>query len=104
MKTSRWLLIGTMLLFPTQILAQGPPSKAEFEAERAALFTQADADGNGALSFDEFETFHSLVREKKAEHRFNHLDANGDGSVSLEELQAGRPGPGPCHGPHPWDR
>ena len=100
MRIDRWLLMGTMLLVPAYAFAQGPPSPAEIEAERAALFAQADADGNGTLSLDEFKTFESLVREKMTERHFNHLDANGDGGVSLDELQADHPGPG--FGPPPF--
>ena len=36
MKIGRWLLMGATLLFPAQMSAQGPPSPAEMEAERAA--------------------------------------------------------------------
>ena len=104
MKIGRWLLMGAMLLLPAQLFAQGPPRPAEMEAERAALFAQADTDGNGTLSLDEFKTFESLVRDKMTEHHFKHLDANGDGAVTLEELQADRPGPGRGHGPPPWAR
>lgn len=99
MKIGRWLLTGTMLLLPAQMRAQSPPSPAEIEAERAALFAQADTDGNGMLSVDEFKVFESLVRDKMAERHFNHLDTNGDGAVSLDELQAERPGPPPGHPP-----
>ena len=99
MKIDRWLLMGAMLLFPAYAFAQGPPSPAEMESERAALFAQADADGNGTLSLSEFKAFESLMRDKMTEHHFNHLDANGDGVVSLDELQADRPGPGFGHRP-----
>ena len=95
MKIGHWLVTGAMLLFPVQLFAQAPPSPAEIEAERAALFAQADADGNGTLSLDEFRTFESLLRDKMTERHFQHLDTNGDGGVSLDELQADRPGPGP---------
>ena len=101
MKISRWVLMGTMVLSPLPIFAQSPPSPAEMASERAAFFAQADADGSGALSLDEFKTFESLVRDKMAEFHFNHLDTNGDGVVSLDELQADRR-PGPGFGPPPF--
>ena len=103
MRIGRCILMGTLLLFPAAVFAQGPPSPAEMEAERAALFAQADADGNGMLSLEEFKTFEALVRDKMTERHFNQLDTNGDGGVSLEELQADRP-PGPGHGHPPWGR
>jgi len=104
MRIDRWLVMGTMLLFPAAAFAENPPSPAEIEAERAALFAQADTDGSGALSVDEFKTFESLVRDKMTERHFTHLDTNGDGAAILEELQADHPGPGPGHGPPPWNR
>jgi Ca2+-binding EF-hand superfamily protein len=99
MKFSRWLLMGTMVLSPLAIFAQSPPSPAEMESERAALFAQADADGSGTLSLSEFKTFESLMRDKMTEHHFNHLDTKGDGAVSLDQLQADHPGPGFGHPP-----
>ena len=99
MKLGRWFLMGTMLTLAAPLFAQSPPSPAEIEAERAALFSQADADGNGTLSLDEFKTFESLMRDKMTEHHFTHLDANGDGGVSLQELQAAPAGPGFGHPP-----
>ena len=102
MKFGRWLLTGTLLMLPAQMFAQGRPNPAELEAERAALFTQADADGSGTLSLDEFKTFESLVRDTMTEHHFAHVDANGDGAVSLDELQADHPGPPPFRGHPPF--
>jgi hypothetical protein len=104
MRIGRYLLMGTLLLFPGAMLAQSPPSPAEMEAERAALFSQADADGNGTLSLEEFKTFESLVHDKMVERHFNQLDTNGDGGVSLEELQADRPPGPPGPGHPPWGR
>lgn len=107
MNAGRWLLMGALLV-PLPLAAQGPPDLAEMEAERAALFAQADADGNGSLTLDEFRTFESLFRDKRAERHFTRLDGDGDGVVSLDELQAGgpgkRPGRGHRHGPPPWVR
>ncbi len=99
MKLGRWFLMGAVLTLAAPLFAQSPPSPAEIEAGRAALFAQADADGNGALSLNEFKTFESLMRDKMTEHHFNQLDTNGDGAVSLDELQADRPGPGFGHPP-----
>ena len=104
MKLRRLLFTGAMLMIPGQLLAVGPPIPAELKAEQAALFSQADSDGNGTLSLEEFKTFESLFREKMTDHHFTRLDANGDGAVSLEELQAQGPGHGHGRrgGPPPW--
>ncbi len=104
MKFDRWLLTATLALLPAPLFAETPPSPPELEAERAALFTQADADNSGSLSPEEFKTFKSLVHAKMADRHFNRIDRNGDNAISLEELQAERPGRGPGHHPAPWAR
>lgn len=103
MKTSRWVLMGAMLILPGQVLANERPTPAERKADQAVLFKQADADGSGTLSVDEFKTFESLMRDKMAARHFQRMDANGDKAVTLEELQAAGPGHGPGHrgGPRP---
>ncbi len=58
------------------------------QAALPALFAQADANGDGSLSLDEFKTFKQLVAAKRAELQFKRLDANGDGAVTLEEIDA----------------
>ncbi len=45
-----------------------------------ALFAIMDADGDGALSRQEFEDAHGRI--------FSHMDAGGDGQVTLDELRA----------------
>ncbi len=114
MKLGRWLLMGTVLTLAAPLFAQDPPSPQEMDAERAAMFDEADTDGDGMLSLDEFKRFDSLLREKitqrskpldangngagpprlpamDPEQHFKQLDTNGDGAVSLDELQAERP-------------
>jgi Ca2+-binding EF-hand superfamily protein len=44
-----------------------------------AMFAIMDADGDGALSREEFQEAHGRI--------FNHMDADGDGQVTLEEMQ-----------------
>jgi hypothetical protein len=103
MHIGRALLMGAVLLLPVQAFADGPPCAADMEADRAALFAKADADGNGTLSLEEFKNFETLFREQMAERHFAHVDANGDGVVSLQELQAAPPGPPHGHhGPPPF--
>jgi Ca2+-binding EF-hand superfamily protein len=45
-----------------------------------AMFAIMDADGDGALSREEFQQAHGRI--------FNHMDADGDGQVTLEEMRA----------------
>ncbi len=68
------------------------PSQEEREAQRAALFAEADTDGNEALSHEEFAAFMELVKEARTDRSFTCLDANSDGQVSAEELAAQRMG------------
>jgi hypothetical protein len=103
MKLGRWVFAGAMLVLPATLLADGPPNPEEFKAEQAALFAQADGNGDGVLSLDEFKTLETLMRDSMMAHHFEALDTSSDGVVSLEELQAQgpRPGPGPRRG-GPW--
>jgi hypothetical protein len=58
---------------------------------RTAAFTEADADGDGALTQQEFAQFHALMEQKRAALHFARLDTDGDGKVTQAELAAGRP-------------
>jgi Ca2+-binding EF-hand superfamily protein len=44
------------------------------------MFAIADADGDGALSFEEVTAIHKRI--------FDSVDANKDGKVTAEEVQA----------------
>jgi Ca2+-binding EF-hand superfamily protein len=65
---------------------------ADRSAARAQAFAAADADGNGALTAEEFATFEEVMRQEMAKAAFARLDADGDGQVTASELEAGRPG------------
>jgi hypothetical protein len=94
------MLAAALVLFAAPVLAgPGRPSREQIAADVAAVFAQADADGDGALTATEFETFQQLMRARMAQHRFARADANGDGKVTLAELQAARPHHGCGHGP-----
>ncbi|MEM9839818.1 MAG: hypothetical protein AAF830_11800 [Pseudomonadota bacterium] len=83
-------------------LAAGPHARAS-EAHRAQAetnFLEADADADGALTFDEFTTMvdlnaqHGIGRAAIIQRlgrygmAFGRLDGNGDGLVTPEELRA----------------
>ncbi len=51
-----------------------------------SALTDYDADGDGALSLDEFQTFHSALIRDMMVDRFQHLDADGDGKISKDEI------------------
>jgi hypothetical protein len=79
-------------LAPVAVLAHGGRGGhgcgQALQAELPALFAQADANGDGSLTPDEFRTFKDLVAQKRAELMFQKLDANGDGKVTLDEINA----------------
>lgn len=64
----------------------GAVSTAELEAGLAALHTEHDADGNGALSSEEFATLFAQITRSMAERPFTMLDADEDGEISAEEM------------------
>lgn len=47
-----------------------------------------DADGNGTLSLDEFETMHAAHMRETTVDRFQAFDADGDGQVTTDEIAA----------------
>jgi hypothetical protein len=93
------MLAGALALAATPAFAGGNGAfRQQFAQERAALFAQADADGDGALTPAEFQTFVQLVKQARMQHRFAKADANGDGKVTLAELEAApHHGRGGCH-------
>jgi hypothetical protein len=50
-------------------------------------FEELDADGNGAVSGDEFVA--PMI--ERLDERFLSIDANGDGELTIDELEAARP-------------
>lgn len=48
------------------------------------LFAQADQDGDGSVTWEEFKTAH----EQRLKQRFYRLDANQNGTIEQEEAQA----------------
>jgi EF hand domain-containing protein len=91
MKLGQWIMIGAALLAAGTASAFQKPDPQQIAADQAQLFAQADADGNGVLSPQEFATFESLFRDRMRARHFERMDSNGDGGVSLAEVQAFRP-------------
>jgi hypothetical protein len=91
MKVSVFVVAAVMTLAAAVVFAQGGPGCGQaFQAELPGLFAQADANGDGSLTLDEFKTFKHLVAEKRTELMFQKLDANSDGKVTLDEINAAR--------------
>ena len=95
------LIAGALALAGATVVAAQSvadrPTNEQREAARAQAFTQADADGNGALSPQEFETFKTLMSQLHKRDWFSRADANGDGQVTQDELQAAHMGKHGCH-------
>lgn len=66
--------------------ADGTVSPDELEAGLAAVHSQHDADGNGALSSDEFGALFAEVTRGMAERPFAMLDADQNGEISVDEM------------------
>lgn len=64
----------------------GPPSAEERAEIDKALFAALDADGNGALSPEEFGKHHEAMMQVHRDRAFDRLDANKDGVLSKDEL------------------
>ena len=54
-------------------------SRGFHSARMRMMFAIVDADGDGALSIEEVNDFHSRI--------FNAVDQDGDGSVTMEEIE-----------------
>lgn len=67
-------------------------SRDEFVKFRADRFAKADANGDGSVSAAEFNAFMEQERERRRQEMqdrmFKKLDANGDGQISREEMEA----------------
>jgi Ca2+-binding EF-hand superfamily protein len=60
------------------------------EQEHQQRFREADLNGDGKLSFEEFRAEHDQKGRMPTQHRFERTDTNGDGYLQREELQAMR--------------
>lgn len=79
--------------------ADGIITQAEIETRRAERFTQADVDGDGALSAEELIAMEEAIRKEVRQARalaqvteaITRMDDNGDGRLQAEELEARTP-------------
>jgi Ca2+-binding EF-hand superfamily protein len=53
------------------------------------IFKKKDANGDGALSLEEYKAGMPEKALTRADGRFKKLDSSGDGKLSLDELKAG---------------
>ena len=95
MRLASWTLGAAALAALAAPVLASPGWKEDFAAARDAAFKQADANGDGVLSSDEFKTFEQVLKQNMEARHFGRLDTNGDGVISAEELAAF---PGPHHG------
>lgn len=56
------------------------------EATEEGVFEQADGDGDGALSKDEYDGLPQARRQVAMQRMFERLDADGDGALAPQEL------------------
>ena len=91
-RSSMALLAG----FALAGVAVADPGSAfrDLAAAEAAAFAEADANGDGKLTWEEFADYGTLLRQKLDALRFARLDTDGDGAVTEEELNMGRPAGG----------
>lgn len=66
--------------------AQSTATSAGGDQEMAAMFQQADKNGDKALSMDEAKAMPTVAEQ------FKQIDANGDGAVSQDEFMVAMKG------------
>ena len=64
----------------------GVLSMADVAAHQAERFAAIDADGNGAISPEEFANQRDTARAARSQDMVERLDQNGDGQLNAEEL------------------
>lgn len=66
----------------------GAVTQAEIDAYRANQIAEADANGDGVLSLEEYEAVWAKATRERMVDQFQAHDADGDGSVTAEEFNA----------------
>ncbi|MBX4864620.1 EF-hand domain-containing protein [Rhizobium bangladeshense] len=72
-------MMGRSMMMPSGMMG-GMPMMSMRGHMMKIMFAVADADGDGALSFEEVTAIHKRI--------FDSVDANNDGKVTTDELQA----------------
>jgi len=72
-------MMGRSMMMPSGMM-DGMPMMAMRGHMMKIMFAVADADGDGALSFEEVTAIHKRILDS--------VDANKDGKVTTDELQA----------------
>ena len=68
------------------MMPSGDPQN--MRAHMGVKLREFDADANGALTLEEFETLHMNVVRDRMVDRFQHLDADADGQITQQEMDA----------------
>lgn len=66
----------------------GKVTQAEIDAYRAAQVAAADANKDGVLSIDEFQTAYDAFIRPQMVRAFQDFDADGDGKITSAEIDA----------------
>ena len=64
----------------------GAVTQAEIDTFRSALVSEADASGDGNISLAEFETIYLKMVQNRMVDAFQRLDEDGDGMVTQAEM------------------
>jgi Ca2+-binding EF-hand superfamily protein len=99
MKRINLVLWGVLLLFASGAWTAGDLWLENMTDEQ---FIQADVDGDGTLTFEEYDNWRMRyfnVYRKRSYDIFNILDEDGDGLIDYPELESGRSKPVPEEDP-----
>lgn len=85
------------MLFQSDANSDGVVTRAEFDAGRAAHFTQLDANRDGSVTREERRASWQAMRGERGEHGrrggrghgMERADANNDGNITRDEFLAG---------------
>lgn len=84
-RNSRGMSLGALL---NDADGDGTITADEIDLARSALIAGADANGNGDISLEEYQTiFVELMRDRMVDG-FQNLDADGSGEITTDEVDA----------------